>query len=35
VWGLIICLILANLLKLDQPFLMSRFKSKEDVTKNL
>jgi len=34
-WGLIICLILANLLKLNQPFLMSRFKSKEDVTKNL
>lgn len=34
-WGLIVCLILANLLKLDQPFLMSRFKSKEDVTKNL
>lgn len=34
-WGLIICLILANLLKLDQPFLMSRFKSKEDVPKNL
>ena len=34
-WGLIVCLILANLLKLNQPFLMSRFKSKEDVTKNL
>lgn len=34
-WGLIICLILANLLKLDQPFLMSRFKSKEDAPKNL
>jgi undecaprenyl-diphosphatase len=34
-WGLIICLILANLLKLNEPFLMSRFKSNEDVTKNL
>jgi len=34
-WGLIICLILANLMKLDQPFLMSRFKHNEDVTKNL
>ena len=34
-WGMIVCLVLANLLKLDQPFLMSRFKGKEDVTKNL
>jgi membrane-associated phospholipid phosphatase len=34
VLGLIISIILSNLMQLDKPFLMSRFKGKEDDTIN-